>query len=313
MLIILSQAVLDEKCTALYGVPTMFIALLEHPNLQNYLKHNCLRTGIMAGSICPSHVMQKVQNILGMKQVTICYGMTETSPVSTQTLVDDDLHKQVATVGKVHPHLEVKIIDMNGSVVPRGTIGEFCTRGYSVMKGYWNNTEKTKDSIDQDGWMHTGDLAAMDSEGYITIEGRLKDMIIRGGENVYPKEVEDFLYRHPFIQDVQIVSVPDDKYGEEICAWVILKPGMTEKHMNESDESEKGQLQKYKTHSHHAIPMHHHAERHIRHYCKQKFSHYKTPRYFHFVDNFPLTITGKVKKYEMRDMSLNIFHIMKDK
>jgi fatty-acyl-CoA synthase len=258
----------------------------------------------MAGSICPASVMEKVQNILGVKEITICYGMTETSPVSTQTLVNDDIHRQVATVGKVHPHTEIKIVNNDGNIVPRGTVGEFCTRGYSVMSGYWNNPVKTAESIDENGWMHTGDLAAMDMDGYVTIEGRLKDMIIRGGENVYPKEVEDFLYKHPYIRDVQVVGLPDAKYGEEVCAWIVLREEVIKDLANH-----KLDISQHKTHHHHIHAHHHVAEVNIREYCRKKLSHFKIPRYMHFVEQFPLTVTGKVKKYEIRDSSIDIFNI----
>ncbi len=219
------QAVQDERCTSLYGVPTMFIAELGCPDFASY-DLSSLRTGIMAGSPCPVEVMKRVVADMHMEQVTICYGMTETSPVSTQSRVDDDLDRRVSTVGRVHPHVEVQVVDpATGAVVPRGETGEFCTRGYSVMLGYWDEPEKTADAIDADGWMHTGDLAVMDDAGYLNIVGRIKDMVIRGGENVYPREVEEFLYAHPAVADVQVVGVPDPRYGEELCAWVKLVPG----------------------------------------------------------------------------------------
>ncbi|MBM3532856.1 MAG: AMP-binding protein [Alphaproteobacteria bacterium] len=264
------QTVADEKCTALHGVPTMFIAELDHPDFGKFdLKS--LRTGIMAGSPCPIEVMKKVVDRMHMSEVTIAYGMTETSPVSTQSSTDDPLDRRVSTVGRTQPHIEVKIVGSDGRIAPRGTAGELCTRGYSVMQGYWNDEEKTREAIDKAGWMHTGDLATMDAEGYVNIVGRLKDMIIRGGENVYPREIEEFLYRHPKIQDVQVIGVPDDKYGEEVCAWVRLRSGET------LDEEA------------------------VRAYCKGQIAHYKIPRYVRFVDGFPMTITGKIQKYVMRE------------
>ena len=222
------QAIAEERCTALYGVPTMFIAQLDHPEFAKFdLKS--LRTGIMAGSPCPIEVMKQVQSQMNMREVTIAYGMTETSPVSTQCATDDPVERRVSTVGQVLPHIEIKIVDPEGKAVPRGETGEFCTRGYSVMKGYWNDAEKTREAIDEAGWMHTGDLATMDEQGYVNIVGRLKDMVIRGGENVYPREIEEFLYSHPKIQDVQVIGVPDPRYGEEICAWIKLQ-GRPERH-----------------------------------------------------------------------------------
>ncbi|MCE8010856.1 AMP-binding protein [Halomonas daqingensis] len=265
------KAVSDEKATALYGVPTMFIAELEHPDFAQY-DLSTLRTGIMAGSICPIEVMRKVIDKMHMEDVTICYGMTETSPVSTQTKTDAPLEKRVTTVGTIHPHLEVKLVSPEtGAVVPRGETGELCTRGYSVMLGYWNNEEATAKSIDSAGWMHTGDLATMDEEGYIAIVGRIKDMIIRGGENIYPREIEDFLYTHPAISDVQVIGVPDEKYGEEVMAWVKLAEGQK---LN-ADE--------------------------LKEFCKGKIAHYKVPRYVKFVDEFPMTVTGKIQKFKMRE------------
>ncbi len=268
------QAAQDEKATALYGVPTMFIAELGHPDFAKFdLSH--LRTGVMAGSPCPVEVMKQVQSVMHMREVEIAYGMTETSPVSTQTRIGAPLEKQVGTVGQVHPHVEVKIINsLTGQVVPRGTPGELCTRGYSVMLGYWNNPDATGKAIDAARWMHTGDLATMDDEGYINIVGRIKDMIIRGGENVYPREIEEFLYKHPQIQDVQVIGVPDPKYGEEIMAWVKLRAGAT---VNEEE---------------------------IRAFCRGQIAHYKVPRYVKFVDAFPMTVTGKVQKYLMRQASI---------
>jgi fatty-acyl-CoA synthase len=264
------QACAEERCTALYGVPTMFIAQLDHPRFAEFdLKS--LRTGIMAGSPCPIEVMKRVQSRMNMREVTIAYGMTETSPVSTQCATDDPVERRVSTVGQVLPHIEIKIVDGEGRIVPRGETGEFCTRGYSVMTGYWNDAEKTAEAIDSGGWMHTGDLATMDAEGYVNIVGRLKDMVIRGGENVYPREIEEFLYRHPKVQDVQVVGVPDPRYGEEVCAWIKLREG-------ESATDEE-----------------------IREFCRGQIAHYKIPRYVRFVDAFPMTITGKVQKFIIRD------------
>ncbi|HJT56855.1 MAG TPA: AMP-binding protein [Ktedonobacteraceae bacterium] len=268
------QAVQDEKCTALYGVPTMFIAELDHPDFSAF-NLTSLRTGVMAGSPCPIEVMKKVNTLMNMPEVEICYGMTETSPVSTQTPIDTPLEKRVGTVGIVHPHVEIKIVDPEtNQVIPINTPGEFCTRGYSVMLGYWNNPEATAEAIDQARWMHTGDLATMDEQGYINIVGRIKDMIIRGGENVYPREIEEFLYTHPKISDVQVIGVPDPKYGEEIVAWVKLKPG----------EQVTGEE--------------------LKEFCKGKIAHYKVPRHFMFVDAFPMTVTGKIQKFLMREQSI---------
>ncbi|WP_413616506.1 AMP-binding protein [Halomonas cupida] len=267
------QAVAEEKATALYGVPTMFIAELEHPDFADY-DLSTLRTGIMAGSICPIEVMRKVIERMHMQDVTICYGMTETSPVSFQTTTDASLEKRVTTVGTIHPHLEVKLVSPDtGALVPRGETGELCTRGYSVMLGYWNNEAATEQAIDTAGWMHTGDLATMDDEGYVTIVGRIKDMIIRGGENVYPREIEDFLYTHPAISDVQIIGVPCDRYGEEIMAWVKLSEG--------EQLDEEG----------------------LKAFCKGRIAHYKIPRYVKFVDEFPMTVTGKIQKFKMRQQA----------
>ncbi len=267
------ETVQEEKCTALYGVPTMFIAELDHPDFSRF-DLTSLRTGVMAGSPCPSEVMKKVISLMHMREVEICYGMTETSPVSTQTRIDAPLDKRVSTVGVIHPHLEIKIVDPStGQVVPVGKPGELCTRGYSVMLGYWNNPEATAGAIDQARWMHTGDLATMDAEGYINIVGRIKDMIIRGGENVYPREIEEFLYTHPKISDVQVIGLPDPKYGEEIMAWVRVKPG---------EQVTAEELQAF---------------------CKGQIAHYKVPRYFKFVDAFPMTVTGKIQKFQMRQQS----------
>ncbi len=267
-------AVQAEKCTSLYGVPTMFIAELALPDFASY-DLSSLRTGIMAGSPCPVEVMKRVMSEMHMTEVTICYGMTETSPVSTQTSADDETDRRVSTVGRVHPHLEVKVIDPETGVVqPRGSHGELCTRGYSVMLGYWDDPERTAEAIDNGRWMHTGDLAVMDDAGYLNIVGRIKDMVIRGGENVYPREVEEFLYTHPSIEDVQVVGVPDVKYGEELCAWVTLRPGC--------------ELT---------------AEQ-VREFCAGKIAHYKIPRYVRVTDQFPMTVTGKVQKFKMRETSI---------
>lgn len=263
------EAVHEERCTALYGVPTMFIAMLDHPEFDRF---DCshLRTGIMAGSPCPAEVMRRVMERMNMREVTIAYGMTETSPVSFQTSVDDPVEQRVGTVGRIQPHLEVKIIDADERIVPRGEIGELCTRGYSVMYGYWDDEVQTREVIDPMRWMHTGDLAVIDDDGYCRITGRSKDMVIRGGENIYPREVEEFLYRHPKVQDVQCVGVPDVKFGEELCACVILKPGID----CEAEE--------------------------IRAFCQGEIAHYKIPRYVRFVDSFPMTVTGKIQKMILR-------------
>jgi fatty-acyl-CoA synthase len=276
------QAVQDERCTALYGVPTMFIAELDHPRFAEF-DLSTLRTGIMAGSPCPIEVMKRVQAQMNMSEVTIAYGMTETSPVSTQSSVDDPLERRVSTVGRVQPHIEIKIVDGDGRIVPRGVAGEFCTRGYSVMRGYWNDEAKTREAIDAAGWMHTGDLATMDEEGYVNIVGRIKDLVIRGGENVYPREVEEFLYRHPKVQDVQVVGVPDPKYGEELCAWIRLREGQQA------------------------------SAEEIREFCRGQIAHYKVPRHIRFVDAFPMTITGKVQKYLMRRESIEALGLAEQK
>jgi len=263
----------EEKCTALHGVPTMFIAELEHPRLDSF-NLSSLRTGIMAGSPCPIEVIRKVISQMGMCEITIAYGMTETSPVSFQTSIDDPMELRVSTVGKVHPHVEAKVIDpLTGSVVPHGKAGELCIRGYLVMKEYWNNPNATREAIDNEQWMHTGDLAIMNTEGYVNIVGRTKDMISRGGEKIFPKEVEDFLYTHPKISDVQVIGVPSHRYGEEVMAWVKLKPGT----MATADE--------------------------LREYCKGKIAYFKVPAYFRFTDTFPMTITGKIQKFKMREIS----------
>ena len=268
------RAVATERCTSLYGVPTMFIAELGDPGLADY-DLSSLRTGIMAGSPCPIEVMRQVVDQMNMREVTIAYGMTETSPVSTQTSADDPLEKRVTTVGRVHPHVEIQIVDPGtGETVPRGTSGEFLTRGYSVMLGYWNDPQRTAEAIDSDGWMHTGDLAVMDDEGYVSIVGRIKDMIIRAGENVYPREIEEFLYTHPDIVDVQVIGVPDVRYGEEIMAWVQLRDA--------ADSTAED----------------------IRDFCRGTIAHYKVPRYIKFTDSFPMTITGKIQKFKMRETSI---------
>ncbi|MGR8948353.1 MAG: AMP-binding protein [Gammaproteobacteria bacterium] len=263
-------AVSEEKCTALHGVPTMFIAELDHPDFAA-ADFTHLRTGIMAGAPCPIEVMKRVFSDMNMAEVTIAYGMTETSPVSFQSGTDDPIDKRVSTVGRVHPHVEVKIVDEDGKVVPREEKGELCTRGYSVMLGYWNDEEKTRESIDASGWMHTGDLATMDAEGYVNIVGRVKDMIIRGGENVYPREIEEYLFRHPKVQEAAVFGVPDEKFGEQVAAWVTVREGE-----NLTVEE-------------------------VRSYCKEQIAHYKVPAYVKFVDEFPMTVTGKIQKFVMRD------------
>ncbi len=267
------KAVAEERATALYGVPTMFIAMLEHPKFADY-NLDSLRTGVMAGATCPIEVMKQVIDKMHMSEVQIAYGMTETSPVSTQTSADAPLDKRVSTVGRTQPHLESKIIDPQGKVVARGEIGELCTRGYSVMLGYWKNEDSTLKAIDSNGWMHTEDLATMDEEGYISIIGRSKDMVIRGGENVYPREIEEFLYSHPLISDAQVTGVPDPKFGEELVAWVILKPGES----LTADE--------------------------LRAFCRDKIAYYKVPKYIKFTDAFPMTVTGKIQKFKMRETSI---------
>ena len=271
------QAVQAERCTSLYGVPTMFIAELSAPDFADY-DLSSLRTGIMAGSPCPVEVMKQVIERMSMTEVGICYGMTETSPVSTQTRADDSIDRRVSTVGRVGPHLEVKVIDPEtGRTAPRGTPGELCTRGYSVMLGYWEQPDKTAEAVDTAHWMHTGDLAVMDDDGYLAITGRIKDMVIRGGENVYPREIEEFLYTHPDILDAQVIGVPDPKYGEELMVWVRLRSGVP----TLTAES-------------------------LREFCSGKLAHYKIPRYVHIVDEFPMTVTGKVRKVEMRERSVEI-------
>jgi fatty-acyl-CoA synthase len=271
-----------ERCTGLYGVPTMFIGELDHPRFGEF-DLSSLRTGIMAGSPCPIEVMKRVVRDMHMSEVTICYGMTETSPVSFQSSVDDPIERRVSTVGRIHPHVEVKIIDADGHIVPPGVPGELCTRGYLVMQRYWNDTDHTQEAIDSARWMHTGDLATLDSEGYCNIVGRIKDMVIRGGENIYPREIEEFLYRHPKIQDVQVIGVPDRKYGEELCAWVKLKAGV------EASADE------------------------IRDFCEGQIAHYKIPRYVKFVDSFPMTVTGKIQKYLMREEMVCELRILEER
>lgn len=273
-------AVEAERCTAVYGVPTMFVAMLAHPDLARR-DVSWLRTGIMAGATCPAELMKRCVNELHLSEVGIAYGMTETSPVSCQTLVDDDLDRRTATVGRVHPHVEIKVVDPDtGSTVKRGVPGEFCTRGYSVMTGYWCDEDKTREAIDDDGWMHTGDLAVMRDDGYCQIVGRIKDMVIRGGENVYPREIEDFLHSHPDIDDVQVIGVPDVNYGEEICAWIKMRSG--------------------------AEPLDAAA---VREYTAGKLAHYKIPRYVHIVEEFPMTVTGKVRKVDMRAETIRLLNL----
>ncbi|WP_298871127.1 AMP-binding protein [uncultured Bradyrhizobium sp.] len=264
------RAIEQEKCTTLYGVPTMFIAELDHPEFKNF-DLTSLRTGIMAGAPCPIEVMKRVNTEMNMREVTIAYGMTETSPVSFQSATDDPLERRVSTVGRIHPHVEVKVVDLEGKIVKRGERGELCTRGYSVMLGYWEEKEKTGEVLDAAGWMHTGDLATIDDEGYCNIVGRIKDLVIRGGENLYPREIEEFLYRHPKIQDVQIFGVADSRYGEELCAWIRVRSGET---LTAED---------------------------VRAFCDGQIAHNKIPRYVEFVDEFPMTVTGKIQKFVMRD------------
>jgi fatty-acyl-CoA synthase len=267
------MAIEQERCTALYGVPTMFIAELGHPEFDQF-DLTSLRTGIMAGSPCPIKVMKQVIERMHMRGVTIAYGMTETSPVSFQSAVDDPLEKRVSTIGRVQPHLEVKVIDADGRVTPRGVPGEFCTRGYSVMLGYWNQPERTAEAIDPEGWMHTGDLGVLDGEGYGTVVGRIKDMVIRGGENIYPREIEEFLHAHPKVVDVQVVGVPDRQMGEQLCAWIRLRAGEAC------------------------------TEHEIRVFCQGRIAHYKIPRYIRFVEEYPLTVSGKVQKFVIRELMI---------
>jgi fatty-acyl-CoA synthase len=267
------ETVAAERCTALHGVPTMFLAEVDHPEFARF-DLSSLRTGIMAGSPCPIELMKRVNREMHMDQITICYGMTETSPVSFQSSVADPIERRVSTVGRVHPHVEVKIVDALGSIVGPGTTGELLTRGYSVMLGYWDEPERTAEALDSEGWMHSGDLATIDEEGFCNIVGRLKDMVIRGGENIYPREIEEFLYRHPQIQDVQVIGVPDARYGEELCAWIRLRDGATT------------------------------TPEEIQSFCREQIAHFKIPRYIKFVDSFPMTVTGKIQKFVMREQMI---------
>ena len=264
------ETVAAERCTALYGVPTMFIAVLGRPEFDSF-DLSSLRTGIMAGSPCPIATMREVIDRLGMHQVTIAYGMTETSPVSFQSAMDDPIEERVSTVGRVQPHLAVKIVGPDGETLPRGEPGELCTRGYSVMQGYWDDAARTAEALDEDGWMHTGDIATIDAKGYCRITGRIKDLVIRGGENIYPREVEEFLLTHPHIADAQVIGVPDERYGEELCAWVMTRGGA-------------------------AL-----SEEEVRDHCRGRIAHYKVPRYVRIVETFPMTVTGKVQKFVMRE------------
>jgi len=275
-------AVEAEGCSALYGVPTMFIAMLGHPEFSRF-DFRSLRTGVMAGSPCPIEVMRQVISEMHIPEITICYGMTETSPVSFQSSISDSLERRVTTVGRVHPHVEVKIVDAEGRIVPRGQSGELCTRGYSVMRGYWDDEARTAEVLDDAGWMHTGDLAVLDDEGFCNIVGRIRDMVIRGGENIYPREIEELLYGHPAIADVQVIGIPDPKYGEELCAWVVLKPGETQ------------------------------DARAVQEFCKGKIAHYKIPRIVRFVDAFPTTVTGKIQKFAMRETMIRELNLVMQK
>lgn len=268
------KAIQQEKCTAAYGVPTMFIAILEHEQFDDF-DLSSLRTGIMAGSPCPREIMQRVIDRMHMSEITICYGMTETAPVSAQSSTSDSVEQRVGTVGRVHPHLEIKIVDEQGKVVPRGQLGELCVRGYSVMLGYWEDHEKSQEVIDSARWMHTGDIAEMDEAGFVKIKGRIKDVVIRGGENLFPKEIEDFLYTHPDVSDVQVIGLPDARYGEELCACIIL-------------------------HEHHEI-----TEESIRQYCVEHISHNKVPRYVRFFNEFPMTASGKAQKFKLQEFMRN--------
>jgi fatty-acyl-CoA synthase len=276
------EAVASERCTALYGVPTMFIAELQHPEFRQY-DLTSLRTGVMAGAPCPVEIMKSVNANMHMREVTICYGMTETSPVSFQSRYDDTLIRRVASVGTVHPHLEVKIVDADGRVVPRGSRGELLTRGYSVMRGYWDEPAKTREAVDEQGWMHTGDLATIDEDGYCNIVGRVKDLIIRGGENISPREIEELLYRHPQIQDVQVFGIPDHHYGEVVCAWIKLKSG-------EACDAES-----------------------IRRFCHEQIAHFKVPQHIRFVEQFPMTVTGKAQKFLMREEMIKELRLSEEK
>jgi fatty-acyl-CoA synthase len=275
------KAVAEEKCTALHGVPTMFIAELDHPDFATF-DLTRLRTGIMAGSPCPIETMKRVVSQMHLAEITIAYGMTETSPVSFQSSTTDPLDKRTTTVGRIQPHLEVKVVDPLGNIVPVGETGELCTRGYSVMDGYWGDEAKTRESV-VDGWMHTGDLATIDAEGYCNIVGRLKDMLIRGGENIYPREIEEFLFRHPKIQSAQVFGVPDSKYGEEVCAWIVVRAG---EHLTSEDVQE---------------------------FCRGQIAHYKIPKYIRFVDELPMTVTGKVQKFVMRERMIDELRLKEDK
>ena len=275
------RAVAEEKCTALHGVPTMFIAELDHPDFATF-DLTRLRTGIMAGSPCPIETMKRVVSQMHLAEITIAYGMTETSPVSFQSSTTDPLDKRTTTVGRIQPHLEVKVVDALGSIVPVGETGELCTKGYSVMKGYWGDEAKTRESV-VDGWMHTGDLATIDADGYCNMVGRLKDMLIRGGENIYPREIEEFLFRHPKIQSAQVFGVPDSKYGEEVCAWIVLRSG---EHLTAEEVQE---------------------------FCRGQIAHYKIPKYIRFVDELPMTVTGKVQKFVMRERMIDELHLKEDK
>ncbi len=276
------SAVQEERCTGLHGVPTMFIAVLDHPDFARY-DLSSLRTGIMAGAPCPIEVMKRVVSEMNQREITIAYGMTETSPVSFQSSTDDPLERRVSTVGRIQPHLEVKVVDAEGHIVPPGTPGELLTRGYSVMRGYWGDAEQTARAIDEAGWMHTGDLATIDAEGYCNIVGRLKDMVIRGGENIYPREVEEFLYTHPDIADVQVFGVPDRQFGEQLCAWIRPKPGA-------------------------AL-----TEQQVTAFCQGAIAHYKIPKYIRFVDEFPMTVTGKIQKFVMRQTMIEELNLSQDR
>jgi fatty-acyl-CoA synthase len=267
------EAVRAERCTSLYGVPTMFIAELALPDFGTY-DLTSLRGGIMAGAPCPIEVMKRVIGEMHAREVTICYGMTETSPVSFQSAADDPIEKRVSTVGRVHPHVDVKLVDAEGTTVPRGTPGELCTRGYSVMLGYWNDPDGTAAAIDAEAYMHTGDIGIMDDEGYVTVSGRLKDMVIRGGENIYPREVEEFLFAHPAIRDVSVIGVPDERFGEQLCAWIIL-----------NDDASL-------------------TEEELKAHCAGKIARYKIPHYVRFTDAFPMTVTGKIQKFKLRERSI---------
>jgi fatty-acyl-CoA synthase len=276
------SAVQEERCTGLHGVPTMFIAILNHPDFARF-DLTSLRTGIMAGSPCPIEVMKRVTTEMHQRQLTIAYGMTETSPVSFQSSAEDPLERRVSTVGRIHPHLEVKIVDLDGRIVPCGTPGELLTRGYSVMRGYWGDEENTREVIDPARWMHTGDLATIDADGYCNIVGRLKDMVIRGGENIYPREIEEFLHTHPDIADVQVFGVPDPQYGEQLCAWIRLREGTTSTGQD------------------------------VVEFCKSAIAHYKVPKYIRFVNEFPMTVTGKVQKFVMRQIMIDELQLTQDK